>query len=66
MPLMQILKWEDTPSICAKLSVGGLYKDMEEGGFHYLPANPHLASTSLPFLALEPTSLKFQHILKKF
>lgn len=45
-------------------SVESLYKNMEEGGFCFLPACPHLASKSIPLLSLAPTSLGFQQLLK--
>jgi hypothetical protein len=54
VPLILILRQEDTPLIWAAPSAGSLYKDMEEGRFYSLPACPHLTSTSIPSLALEP------------
>ena len=62
--LILILRWEDTPLIWATPSAESLYKDIEEGCFCSLPTCPYLASTSIPSLALEPTSLGFQHIQK--
>lgn len=59
-----MLRLEDSPLIWVQPSAGSLNKDMEEGSFCLLPAYLHLASTCIPLLALEPTSLGFQHILK--
>ena len=58
-PLIQILRWEDTSLIWTTPPAGSLYKDMEEGSFQSLPSCPYLATTSIPSLASEPTSLGY-------
>ena len=55
---------EDTPLVFAILSAGNLHKNIEDASICSLPACPHLACTSIPSLALEPTSSGFQHIQK--
>lgn len=50
--------------IWATPSAGSLYKDMLEGRICSLPASPHLASKSIPSLALQFTSLGFQFVLE--
>lgn len=52
-----------TFSVGHTLSAGSLYKGMEEGVFP-LPACSSLTNKSIPSLALEPTSLRVQLILK--
>lgn len=59
-----LLSRENPPLTCAPRSSGSLYKDMEEGRVCCLPTCVPLRSKSIPSLALEPTSLGFQHKLK--
>ena len=58
------LSWEIPPLTWAAPSAGSLYKDMEEGRVCCLPICVPLRSKFIPSLALEPTSLGFQHKLK--
>ena len=62
MPLVQI--WQNSPLIWAMPCGGSLYKDTEERHFFSLLSCSCLDSKSIFSLALEPTSLEFQHQLK--
>lgn len=66
MPLIQILRWEETPLTQTLWSYFQLevYKDMGAGSFCSSSACPRLAGTSIPSLALGPSSLGFQQIQK--
>lgn len=58
MPLIQIF---NPDSVWTTPSAGSLHKYMEEGSFYFFSACSHLASTSIPSLALEPT---FQKVIQ--
>lgn len=63
MTLIQFLRYKDTP-------FSGIYlmpkftEGHRRGSFGSLPACPHLASTSVSLLALDPGSTGIQHTLK--
>lgn len=65
MPLIQILRWEDTPLIWATPSPGSLYNhNRKKEGFVLRYLAPALLAHPFLHLALEPTSSGFQHIQK--